>query len=181
MSARYAIGLPAVLVLLAIASGPASAQEHFKLNYNQVGQTSKYLGQQAFDVGDQAGHQVRIYKVQRTFTEESAFVIRGVRVKSTEANGYSDYTNGIGPISGYEVWTMADGGKVYAEYSGSTLSEGTETGSRRGVATSAGRITGGTGAWKSIRGMVHNVSRFDSDPQKGYSQTDTRVEYWFED
>jgi hypothetical protein len=174
----------AAAVLLAIAPhaiGIASAQERFKLQYNHVGQSSKYLAQQAYDVGDQPGHQVRIYKVQRTYSEESTLVIRGVRVKSSEANGYSDYTNGIGPIWGYEVWTMEDGGKVFLTYTGSTFSEPTETGSRRGIATSATRITGGTGAWKSLRGMMHSASKFDSDPQKGYSQADNKGEYWFDE
>ena len=53
--------------------------------------------------------------------------------------------------------------------------------SRRGVATSATRITGGTGAWKSLRGMMHSASTFDSDPQKGYSQADNKGEYWFDE
>lgn len=175
--------IPAVLTLVIgiLATDVAIGQERQKFGYTQAGQTSKYLGQQAFDVGDQPGHQVRIYKVLRTFTDESGFLVRGVRVKSTETNGYSDYTNGVGPIWGYEVWTLEDGGKVFANYTGSTFSEPTSTGSRRGVATSASRITGGTGAYKGIRGMAHNVSRFDSDPKTGYSQSETRGEYWFEE
>lgn len=179
------MGIRAVAtVLLAVAPfvvGSAVAQERFKVQYNHAGQASKYLAQQAYDVGDQPGHQVRIYKVLRTFSEESTFVIRGVRVKSSETNGYSDYTNGIGPVWGYEVWTMDDGGKVFLTYTGSTFSEPTETGARRGIATSGGRITGGTGAWKSLRGVMHSVSKFDSDPQKGYSQADNKGEYWFDE
>lgn len=69
---------------------------------------------------------------------------------------------------------MEDGGKVFLAYTGSTFSEPTETGSRRGIAT---RITGGTGAWKSLRGMMHSASTFDSDPQKGYSQAGNKGEY----
>lgn len=179
MSIRAAAALG--LGVVSLVAGSAFAQERFKLQYNQVGQTSKYLAQQAYDVGDQPGHQVRIYKVQRTFTDESTFVVRGVRVRMSESTGYSDYTGGIGPIWGYEVWTLEDGGKVFLTYTGSTYSEPTETGSRRGIATSAARITGGTGAWKSIRGMIHSASKFDSDPQKGYSQGDNKGEYWFED
>lgn len=171
----------ALSVAALLPAAAVHAQERFKLQFNQVGQSSKYIAQQAYDVGDSPGHQVRIYKVQRTFTEASSFVVRGVRVTSTEVNGYSDYTNGVGPIWGYEVWSMADGGKVFVQYIGSTFSEPTETGSRRGIATSAGRIIGGSGAWKNIRGMVHSTSRFDSDPQKGYSQGDNQGEYWFEE
>lgn len=96
--AAAAIGLG----VIGFVAGPAFGQERVKLQYNHVGQTSKYLAQQAYDVGDQPGHQVRIYRVQRTYGPESTLVIRGVRVKSSEANGYSDYTNGIGPIWGLQ-------------------------------------------------------------------------------
>lgn len=96
--AAAAIGLG----VIGFVAAPAFGQERVKLQYNHVGQTSKYLAQQAYDVGDQPGHQVRIYKVQRTYSPESTLVIRGVRVKSSEANGYSDYTNGIGPIWGLQ-------------------------------------------------------------------------------
>lgn len=181
MRVQFASALLAAVACIAFAAGPACAQQRFKLEITQAGQISKYINQAAYDVGDQPGHQVRIYKLQRTYTDQSTLVVRSVRVVSEETNGYSDYINGVGANSGYTVWNLADGGKIFMTYSGTASSETTATGSRRGVSTGAVRIVGGTGAWKSIRGTSYGIVKFDTDPANGYSQSDTKGEYWFEE
>src|SRR5258705_2658018 len=85
----------------------AWAQQKFPIETKGEGQTgSKYTQQLAVDVGDLAGHQVRVVEIKRTYSEETKLSITGVRVKESWLRGLTDYVNGSGPARAYTVWIL---------------------------------------------------------------------------
>jgi hypothetical protein len=168
-----AIALASLLLIANIAT----AQQKFSINATGEGIKSRYVQQHVIDVGDVPGHQVRILEVQRTGGQ---LVIDGVKVVESWDRGMSDYTNGVGPARGYGTWLMEDGSKIFLEWSGTSYTESTATGSRRGTFHGANKITGGTGRFTKIRGMTTSVTKFDTDPVNGYNRATSKGEYWFE-
>jgi len=158
------------------------AQQKFPIETKGEGQTeSKYTQQLAVDVGDLAGHQVRVVEIRRTYSEETKLSIKGVRVKESWLRGLTDYVNGSGPARGYTVWIMVDGEKIFLTWDSVSQSEPTAAGSRRGSSEAVTRISGGTGKYKGIRGLLRDSVQFDTDPNQGYSRAQTKGEYWFEE
>jgi hypothetical protein len=41
-------------------------------------------------------------------------------------------------------------------------------------------IVGGTGRFAKVRGVLTDVSHFDTDPKSGYNTLESKGEYWFE-
>lgn len=158
------------------------AQQKFPIESRGEGQTgSKYTQQLAIDVGDLAGHQVRIVEIKRTYSEETKLSITGVRVKESWLRGLTDYVNGSGPARGYTVWILEDGEKIFLTWDSVSQSEPTAAGSRRGSSEAVTRISSGTGKYKGIRGLLRDSVQFDTDPNQGYSRAQTKGEYWFEE
>ncbi len=176
---RILLGLPVLAVMLCIAAS-ASAQQKFPINSTGDGVKSSYVQQHIIDVGDVAGHQVRILEVHRVHSMKQ-IVLGGVKVVEEWDRGFSDYTNGVGPARGYGVWVLEDGSKVFLEWSGTAYSEATATGSKRGTFHGATKIVGGTGKFAKIRGTMTDAVEFDTDPQNGYSRASNKGEYWFEE
>lgn len=168
------------LVLLGLAAASQSwAQQQFPIASTSEGQASKYIQQHKLDVGDVPGHQVRIQETHRTYNEKSPLAIEGVKASESWIRGFSDYTNGKGRAWGYGHWVLADGGKVFFEYSGQSHSETTGTGSLKGSYHGTTRIVGGTGKYSRIRGVMTDTVDFDNDPKTGYNNSDGKGEYWF--
>jgi len=171
-----------MLAALLIVADAAWAQQKFPIETKGEGQTeSKYTQQLAVDVGDLAGHQVRVVEIRRTYSEETKLSIKGVRVKESWLRGLTDYVNGSGPARGYTVWIMEDGEKIFLTWDSVSQSEPTASGSRKGSSEAVTRISGGTGKYKGIRGLLRDSVQFDTDPNQGYSRAQTKGEYWFED
>lgn len=156
------------------------AQQKFPINTTSEGVQSRYVQQHVIDVGDVPGHQIRILEVHRVLPKNQ-FALNGVNVVEEWDRGFSDYVSGVGPARGYGIWMLEDGNKVFLEWHGTAYSSLTATGSRRGTFTGTTKIVGGTGAFSKIRGMVSNAVEFDTDPQKGYSRSANKGEYWFSD
>jgi len=157
----------------------AWAQEKFPINSTGEGVKSRYVQQHVIDVGDVAGHQVRILEVHRVHTDKQ-IALNGVKVVEEWDRGFSDYTNGVGPANGYGIWVLEDGNKVFLEWHGTAYSATTVTGSKRGTFNGATKIVGGTGKFSRIRGVVSDSVEFDTDAQNGYSRASNKGEYWFE-
>jgi hypothetical protein len=49
---------------------------------------------------DVPGHQLRIYEVHRDYPTENGPVIEGEKVVEAWVRGFSNYTNGVGPVYG---------------------------------------------------------------------------------
>jgi len=168
-----------VPMLAIVFAGPVWAQQKYPYNHSTAPQSSRYVQQHMIDVGDIPGHQVRILEVQRNYTSDHP-VIMGTKVVESWTRGFSDYVNGIGPARGYEVWILEDGNKVFVEWSGTSYTESTATGSRRGTFHGTTRFVGGTGRFATIRGITTEATEFDTDPKTGYNRPTSRGEYWFE-
>jgi hypothetical protein len=171
--------LPACMVV-ALSSSTAWGQQKQSITMSSEGVKSSYVQQQAIDVDDIPGHQVRVQETQRTYPPDRRPVIDGERIVEAWVRGFSNYTNGIGPAWGYATWTMDSANKIFIEYSGISESQVTETGSKRGTYHGTARIVGGTGRFAKIRGTLVDVTKFDTDPKGGYNVSDSRGEYWFE-
>ena len=154
----------------------AVAQERHKFTTQAAAAQSKYVQQHTIDVGDVPGHQVRIYEIQRTGSE---IEFSGVKARESWSRGYSDYTNSTGNTSGYGVWILADGNKVFNRYSGISQTVIGADGAKKGTYHGVTQITGGTGKFANIRGFVRDVTKFDI--QAGYNELSGEGEYWFEE
>ena len=100
----------------------AWAQQKFSINTTSEGVKSSYVQQHIIDVGDVAGHQVRILEVHRVHTLKH-IELDGVKVTEEWDRGFSDYTNGVGPARGYGIWVLEDGNKVFLEWNGTAYSD----------------------------------------------------------
>jgi len=154
-------------------SSPGWAQDKKPISYGSRA-TSKYVQEQAIDVGDVPGHQVRVYQIHFVYPKDG-MVIDGAQVKESETYGMSDYTNGTGLFNIYAVYLMEDGSKVFARGGGATQSSA--DGARSFYA--ATQIVGGTGRYKAIRGQVRAKGQRAAGAN---SLTDeSSGEYWFEE
>jgi hypothetical protein len=72
------------------------------------------------------------------------------------------------------------GNKIFLEFSGSSETRPTETGSKRGTYRGTARFVGGTGQFSKIRGYLVEEAKYDTDPKTGYNFGEFRGEYWFE-
>ena len=174
---KRSIGIATILVILF----PVTGWGQEKHRYDQSGppQSSRYVQQHVIDVGDVPGHQIRILEIQRTHTSDHP-VVMGTKVVESWVRGFSDYVNGVGPATGYGVWLLEDGNKIFTQYIGTSYTEATSTGSRRGTYHGTTRLVGGTGRFAAIRGVLTDTVEFDTDPKSGYNRPVSQGEYWFE-
>src|SRR4029453_13009942 len=86
------IGCAAALIL-----GPPSAwaQEKQKISYKVSAENAKYTQRNTIDVGDESGHQLILFEINRTFPS-NAPVVNGVKLKETWTRGYANYVNSNG-------------------------------------------------------------------------------------
>jgi len=174
------VGLLSFCALTAFGSSGVFAQQKQSLLISGEGIKSRYVQQLVIDVDDTPGHQVRVQESQRTYPEDKQFMVDGERVTEAWVRGFSNYTGGIGPAWGYVTWLTDKGNKIFSEYSGSSEASATATGAKRGTYHGTARITGGTGRFAKLRGVLVDVAEFDTDPKTGYNRASSRGEYWFE-
>jgi hypothetical protein len=105
---------------IALPIGDVAAQQMQRVSFKTPAANSKYTQQHVLDVGDVAGHQVRIYELHRVFPTDAP-VINGVKVVETWGRNISDYTDNNGPGITYTVYTMEGGDKFFSR--GSLISQ----------------------------------------------------------
>jgi hypothetical protein len=176
---RTRLAATAVLLCstLAVAATAANAQEKFPLSYRATAAETRYVQQHAVEVGDVPGHQVRIYEIARTF-KGSPPTFRGIAAPSDFTRGFSDYTDVNGRAWGYGGFLLENGDRVFTRYEGVSSSTVKPDGSRQSTNQTVIVITGGTGAFGGIRGILKSGSVFD--PATGMNATEAKGEYWFE-
>ena len=181
MSRSKIVGIMALITFAMgmLLVGNALAQQKYSYNHSSPPQSSRFVQQHSIDVGDIPGHQIRIVEIQRMYTADHP-VIMGTKVVEVWARASSDYVNGVGPAQGYDIMLLEDGSKIFSEWRGTSYSEATSTGSRRGTFHGTIRWIGGTGKYATIRGVIAAVSEYDTDPKTGYNRTNHKGEYWFE-
>ncbi len=161
---------------LALPTG-AHAQQKHKVDVSPP-QKSRYVKEHIIDAGDAPGHQLRIVQIEKAYTRNHP-TIRNVKITEVRQWGFTNYTNGVGPVIYFETWSDGGENMFFVEGTSETASRITATGSRRGTSHGSGRITGGTGKFASIQGTIVGHTEFDSDPNNGYNRNTGRMEYWF--
>ena len=172
-----AASLAAVLVAT-LASSPVSAQERCRLSWEIRPADTAYTQQHAIDVGDVPGHQIRIFEVHRRFPNDKPNC-EGLKRTKSWARVSSDYIDRNGSVSGYLTIVLENGDRIFGRMSGTSQTSTGPDGSERSVATTVTTYTGGTGMYRSVRGIQRESIVFD--PGRNFNQVEAEAEYWFEE
>jgi hypothetical protein len=167
---NVAVTIAAALSLC--TAGTALAQQKQKVSYKVGAEETKYPYRHTLQIGDEPGHTVGLFEIHRTFSK-NAPVINGVRVKEQWTRGYSDYLSNNGLSVNYGVLVMENGDRIFT--AAKTMGHADAAGKRSTV--SVGHITGGTGKFSGIRGLVRSTGA--SDGARGFNETSSEIEYWF--
>jgi hypothetical protein len=155
---------------LVLLTKPVLGQE--RLAFSVSAENTKYIQQHTIDVGDVAGHQVRLFEIKRVYPA-NAPVIGGLKIIESWTRGVSDYTKNSGEAITYGVYVVDNGDKFFTR--GHLVAiQGPEA--RNMTATTVGPITGGTGKLARINGMARMVTL--ANPQSGMNETQIEIEYW---
>jgi hypothetical protein len=177
MKSSYMLALVlAAGVVISAFGTEASAQQKQKFLFKAPPGVSKYEEQHAIDVGDVPGHQVRVYSSHAAYAQEAP-VFDGVKVKEESVRALTDYTEGNGHLTGYTVYLLENGDKIFTRNEAITQTTVNADGSKVTKTYGVRTLTGGTGKFKSIRGTLHSVSTTDF---KAVGEVVVEGEYWLE-
>jgi hypothetical protein len=173
--------LPAALVGAVLAMStvlPGSAQEPCKMVWKVPTANTTYITQQqVLDVGDTPDHQLRIFEQKRVFPKDKPNC-EGLKRSEQWFRGMSDYVDGNGSFSGYTVFVLENGEKIFGRTSGTTETTIDFGGSKTLLVATVVTYTGGTGRYQGIAGIQRDSIVLDL--QKGTSQAQSNAEYWLE-
>jgi hypothetical protein len=134
---------------------------------------SKFTQQHIIDVGDVPGHQLRLFEVHRTYPKNPP-VINGINIVESWARGASDSTNNTGAAVVYHAYIAENGDKFFVQ--GSTVAVQGEPDGKL-TTTAVGLITGGTGKFSGIQGLMR--LSVTADNKTGENEARIELEYWF--
>lgn len=173
--------LVAGITALGFVLSTASAQQKYPIAMSVDASETTYTQQLAIEVGDRPNHQVRIYEIRRRH-ESAPMQFRGIKVTESWARGTSDYADYSGQTAGYGVYHLESGDRILARYAGTVQSVNHPDGTREYVYHGVTTFTGGTGAFRNIRGQMRDITRGTSKAGKSLSNEVTgEGEYWFEE
>ncbi len=170
----------ALCVVAALSPGAIWAQQKHPVSISSEGAKTRFIQQLAIDVDDLPGHQVRVFENHRIYAADKQARVAGERIVESFGRGLSNYVIGIGPVFGYLTLVTDKGNKIFLEFSGTSETRPTETGSKRGTYRGTARFVGGTGQFSNIRGYLVEEAKYDTDPNTGYNFGEFRGEYWFD-
>jgi hypothetical protein len=169
MSLRRVAGIAATCLGIAAS---AWAQEKQRASFVLPAGNSKYTQQHVLEVGDVPEHKLRLYELQRTFPADGP-VFEGTRLVELWIRGINDFVDTNGPAIAYSVYVFENGDKVFAR---SDLVAVTDAG--KSTTLAAGRITGGTGKFRGMKGIIRVASA--PDPRSGLMRSTFDIDYWFD-
>jgi hypothetical protein len=167
----------ATVMLTTLTSSLVSAQERCRLNWEIRPADTTYTRQYAIDVGDVPGHQIRIFEVHRRFPNDKPNC-EGLKRTESWASVSSDYIDRNGSVSGYLTIVLENGDRIFGRMSGTSQTSTGPDGAEKSVATTVTTYTGGTGRYRSVRGIQRESIVFD--PGKNFNQVEAEAEYWFQ-
>ena len=174
----------ALLVALAVAAGLTAlgptegwAQERQKIAWRAPEANAKFTQQLAIEVGDVPGHQVRVYELHRTFPSNPP-MFDGVKVVEMWTRASTDFIDGNGRGGGYAVWVLENGDKIFSQFDATAHTTANPDGSKRTVGTQVYRLSGGTGKFAKIRGILRGTALVDL--KAGRNEQQAEGEYWME-
>ena len=163
--------------LLLMASTGSWAQQKFKYYFKDPGGLTKYTQQHVLDVGDVAGHQIRVASLHTKY-ENEAPEYDGVKVVESASWLASDYVGASGRFTTYAVLQMANGGKIFTRSEGLAQTSIGAEGGRRTSFSSVTTLSGGTGKFATIRGTIRGSGV--TDFKTGATFNPSEGEYWFD-
>jgi hypothetical protein len=172
MNRRSTLNISATAALgLALSVSNAVAQQKQHVSYKSPSEkNAKYTQQQAIDVGDMSGHQVRVYEIHRTFPTNPP-VINGLKLAETWTRAISDYVDNNGMSINYTVYVLENGDKFFTR--GTLVAQSVEPGKLSNSIASI--ITGGTGKVAGIHGIVRSSGV--AEPKAGVNENQTDIDY----
>lgn len=153
------------------------AQEKCTESFAAADAESEYTEQHVMDVGDVAGHQIRIFELHRTYPDAEPNC-EGLKRTEQLVHGFSDYVDRNGRAWGYSVTTYDNGDQMFSEFTGTSHTVTNADGSKTSTYVGTSVITGGTGMYAGVRGTGRDTVRFD--PEKNINESDSEVTYWIE-
>ena len=162
---------------LAAVSGAWSQQKQ-SVSFSFPAGAATYTQEHLLDVGDVPGHQVRAFELRIDF-QNINLSFGGVKMKELWVRGLSDYTNGSGTASNYDIWVLENGDKLFSKESVVGHASVAPDGSKTLKYSVVNTFTGGTGKFRGIRGQfLGNAVRV---PGAKTIANDTTGEYWIEE
>jgi hypothetical protein len=173
------LSLPLVITVCLVGSGLGWAQDKHKIQFVNLPKNTTFNKQYRLKAGDVPGHYVRIFEIHRRYPHDPP-KFNGVSVTEQWDRGYSDYTDTNGRAWWYITYFLENGDKIYAREDGTSTTQTKQGSSDSSISKFAGviTITGGTGKFKGIRGLLQ--SRISFNPETGFSIGKHTGEYWFE-
>ena len=151
----------------------ASAQQKQRVSFVLPPGNSKYTQQHNVEVGDVPEHRLRLYELQRIFPKDEGPMIEGSRLVELWIRGIADFVEMNGLATAYSVYVFDNGDKLFAR---SEIVANTDAG--KSATLAAGRITGGTGKFRGVRGVIRIAS--SPDPASGLLRSAFDIDYWFD-
>jgi hypothetical protein len=152
-----------------VESANVLAQQKQQVSFKVPAENTKYTQQLNVDVGDASNHIVGVLEIHYAFPN-NAPVINGLKVVEGWARGFRDYIDGNGPNPLYYVFVMENGDKFFARTAGVV-----QRNPEKLAATGVGYITGGTGKFAGMQGIIRSSANFDF--KTGFNESQTDIEY----
>jgi len=150
------------------------AQQKYTVTQAPESDIGQYVNEHAIEVGDVPGHRLRVYEIHHDYPKRDN-VLAGVVVKEMVSRCTSDYINGSGANTCYNVFTLEDGNKVFSRLTGTAQSDS----AGRTKSMFVENFIGGTGKFKGIRGQTRGNT--ERAPGTTSLKVDVNGEYWFEE
>ena len=103
--------------------------------------------------------------------------VDGVKATESFTRAASDYVDGTGNTSGYGLYMLQNGDKVFSRFHLLAQTMVGADGAKKTTYSSVSTLTGGTGRFRGIRGTLRTTG--STDFKSGPTQQ-TEGEYWFE-
>jgi ketosteroid isomerase-like protein len=164
------IATTAALLLVALQTPQAGAEEKQHVSFKAPAENSKYTQQVNVTVGDVPNHIVRIYEVHITFPNNPP-VINGIKLVEQFSRGTADYIDGNGSGTQYSIFVLENGDRFFSRNANLVQN----IGGKGTTSTQVGHITGGTGKVAGIHGTVRLDTNFNM--QTGFNESQTDIDY----
>jgi hypothetical protein len=165
------------LVLGLLPALASAADERHAVAFDLGAAELQYHKKYRVAVSDVPGHVLRLQESSREFVP-GAFTLGTVAVVSLREWGTADLIDENGTESAYLVFTLADGNRVLGRYRGTIESRRWPDGSRHYDLRGTVELTGGSGAFETIRGTIRTWQAVD--PGADSNQGRAEGEVWFE-
>jgi hypothetical protein len=156
---------------VAVPTNHAVAQEKQHVSFKSPAESSKYTQQLNVDVGDAPNHIVRVFEIHHTYANDAP-IINGLKLVESWERATGDRFDGNGDGTDYLVFVMENGDKFFAR-----MSLAVQNVAGKLSATNVGHITGGTGKFAGMQGIVRGAANFNYTT--GFNENQTDIEYWF--